>query len=271
MQLYRIGRFLIITLIIVSFFVIGHHTGILKPFESVITYITRPLHGFVFRVGTFISGEYKTIDQLSQENSELNTKLGEFTVNSALIQSLQDENADLKELLDFKDQSNSDIQVANVIGKSSDGFKNTRIINQGENNGIQEGYAVISGTGIIIGKIIDTTAYTSTLLLLSDNTSKIAATIQNSDKTIGVVNGNYNISMNMELIPQNESILVGDLVVTSGLETHIPKGLLIGEVDDVSFDSADLFQKAIIKPLVNYNKLDIVSVVIPTENNNEEI
>ena len=137
------------------------------------------------------------------------------------------------------------------------------IINIGSNAGVKEGLAVISEEGLFIGKIYDVNYDFSTVLLVTDNHSKVAASILNKDKTIGIIEGKYGLSCKMNLIPQNEEIQENDLLITSGLETNIPQGLVIGQVDRVENVEGDLFKSASIKLLLDLNKVKIVSVLTP--------
>ena len=90
----------------------------------------------------------------------------------------------------------------------------------------------------------------------------VAATVANSDQTTGIVRGERGLSLKMELIPQNEVISGGDVIITSGLETGTPRGLVIGTIDSVIKESRSPFQTAIIRSPVNFGNLDYVLVII---------
>jgi rod shape-determining protein MreC len=68
--------------------------------------------------------------------------------------------------------------------------------------------------------------------------------------------------MIMDMIPQNKVVKKGDLVATSGLGQEFPRGLLIGEVEEIDNSDNTLFQKARVKPLVNFQDLRIVFVIL---------
>ena len=69
--------------------------------------------------------------------------------------------------------------------------------------------------------------------------------------------------MEIDLIPIDKQIKSGDIVVTSGLENYIPRGLIIGEIENVETKPSDLFQKAIIKILTPFNNLRILTILKP--------
>jgi rod shape-determining protein MreC len=71
------------------------------------------------------------------------------------------------------------------------------------------------------------------------------------------------MTIKMNYIPQLEKISPGDMVISSGLERSIPRGLLIGKVTQVHNTSNGVWQTATIEPISNLDKLTIVSIIIP--------
>jgi rod shape-determining protein MreC len=64
---------------------------------------------------------------------------------------------------------------------------------------------------------------------------------------------------------------VGELVVTSGLGGKFPENLVIGRVVQVDRNEAELFQRAVVQPAVDFNALELVFVVTEFETVNTEI
>lgn len=113
----------------------------------------------------------------------------------------------------------------------------------------------------MIGTIAKIEKNISLVRLINDNQSKIAATILNRDNSLGVVEGGYGLSIRMNFIPRNETVLIGDKIITSGLEQTIPKGLLIGEVAVAENEAYQPFQQAVLTSATDLSKLFIVSVL----------
>jgi rod shape-determining protein MreC len=67
----------------------------------------------------------------------------------------------------------------------------------------------------------------------------------------------------MNFIPQSAEISLDDVVVTSGLEQYIPRGLIIGKIIEVTKDNNELWQNAVIESTVDSEDLVIVSVLLP--------
>ena len=170
---------------------------------------------------------------------------------------LKEENAGLRELMGFLERNDLSFLGAEVISKSSDALRNTIVINRGSKDGVAMNMPVITGGGFYIGKIRKVELNSSVVQLINDQYSKIAATVLNNNKSIGVVEGGFGLSLQMNFIPQNEDILVGNDVITSGLEAEIPYGLILGRVDIVEKEPYQPFQKAILSPYIDLNKIKI--------------
>lgn len=239
--------------------------GILTPVENIVLRAAIPV-GNVFHgvFGFFSDGYHKYLSRkdFEEENKRLRERIKELVVERAEINILQEENISLKKMLLFLQEENYKNVTARIIGKTAEGDISTIILNKGEQDGIKNNLPVIAESGIIIGKIIKVTPLTSTVLLLSDGSSKVAGMVQNNDKTIGVVKGGYGLGIRMELISQTETIETDEIVITSGLELEVPKGLLIGTVESIVKEPYAPFQTIVIKPLLNFEKLDFVSVIV---------
>jgi rod shape-determining protein MreC len=115
-----------------------------------------------------------------------------------------------------------------------------------------------------VGRISQVGPRTSTVQLLTDRDSAVAALLQTSRVT-GLVVGQPDGTLHMEYIPQEESIDVGDVVLTSGLGGFMPKGLVIGQVTEVQKMDYELFQTAIVRPAVDFSRLEMALVITAFE------
>ncbi|MSU75290.1 MAG: rod shape-determining protein MreC [Candidatus Magasanikbacteria bacterium] len=181
-------------------------------------------------------------------------------LNAKMIM-IKDENNHLREQLNFKKKTTFNLVTAHVIGRDASTLGHIIIIDRGGNDGIKFKAPVIVDNGFLIGTVIKVQPDIAHVLLLSDNQSKVAATILNRDRSAGVVEGGYGISLRLNLIPRNETVAVDDIVVSSGLDGFIPRGLLIGTVVEVENEAYKPFQQAVLTPETDLNKLTIVAVI----------
>lgn len=261
----RIG---LITIILAAAIALLGGFRVLEPLAGGITFLLRPLNGRVFSTSSWLGSFLRERDDrhaLDQANLLLQQTANALRQENADLQ-LQLEGASLLESeRAFLVDRNLDALPARVIGRSSDAVEQTLIVNQGERDGVATGLAVISTDGQLIGTIASTTPFTSLVLLLQDEASDVGAEVLNDTGATGVVRGDRGLSMTMSLIEQTQVITDGQTVITSGIESTIPRGLVIGLISSVSAVEGDLFQTATIASTIDPVRQSIVSIVRPGE------
>jgi len=247
-----------------------HFIGVLAPIESFIVSIFRPVLGGFYSVSSDLRVAYN--EQTDKRDlislvKQLEVKVNQLTAENAKLKVLEEENQILREYLKFPTNEKANYIISNIISRGGLGGSiqqyQSIIIDKGEKDGLFDGLAVVSSQGIIVGKVMAVKDHLSEVYLTTNPSCKLAATIQNQDKTSGIVQGELGLTIRMEFIPQTEEIKVGDIVITSGLEQNIPRGLIIGKVTQVTKESNELWQSAVIEPLVDLDELIIVSVLLP--------
>lgn len=260
------SRLLVIILIVVIFILLifFDRFGIIKPFKSIITAILKPVETPLVSLGAKIDdffNHFRSINKLEKENKSLKEDSEKLIVENNQLKTEIEEIKALEKEWEFVKKYNYSYVSGKVIGKDPDNLQ-ILILNKGENDGLKKGLPAITGDGILIGKIVEVEATTSKILLLTDSQSQVASLIQNSDKTEGLVKGEHGLSLKMELIPQDKEIKTGEWVVTSGSESYIPSGLVIGKIDQISKKPGDLFQAASVITATSYDNIQIITVII---------
>lgn len=202
---------------------------------------------------------------LKKENEELRQDINLLNAQIADLQMLSTENETLRKQIGFFSEKKYPYLISDVVGKINEDGQMFLLINKGADDGVKVGLPVVIDNGIFIGKIWKTEEKKSFVLLSFANRSHTAATLSDHLETDGVVNGERNISLKMELIPKNIEVKQGDLVTTSGLENSVPRGLIIGAVDQITASGNDLFQSCYLKVPYTVFTIEIVSVLLPYE------
>lgn len=252
----RKGRTVGLVIIIIGAIIGLHYLGWLTRTEIAVRGLIDQPTRFLYRLA---------IPKLGQANSSVTSPVGanqgdQCAPESASIQRLEEENNALRDQLHFLKISPTYVG-ADVIGRNIDPIGTTIVVNRGARDGILVGNPVIVGRGLIVGEVARVDATTSVVRLLSDNQSKIGATVSNHDKSLGIVEGGFGIAVRLNFIPQNEIVRPGDVVITSGLEANVPRGLSIGTVEVVEKNPQEPFQQAILKPLADLHALTVVSII----------
>ncbi|MBD3248260.1 rod shape-determining protein MreC [Candidatus Falkowbacteria bacterium] len=205
--------------------------------------------------------------ELSHKVKELENDRNALLVENARLKELEEENKELRSYLEFLDEKKYSYKMAHVIAigveASSEREEKSIVIDKGRSEGLYPGLGVVDSRGVLVGKLEKVEEKASRVVLTTNGSCKLAATIQNMERTIGIVSGEMGLTMSMELIPQDEEVEAGDLIVTSGLEDDIPRGLLIGEVSRVNSNNNEIWKSVVIEPLADFSDLIIVSVIIP--------
>ena len=120
---------------------------------------------------------------------------------------------------------------AKVIGGDSNQWYNSRIIDQGSDAGVTKDSAVICPEGVI-GRVVHTSRKSAVVQLITDSDSGVGVLLENS-RAQGVLRGEGKQTGPIEYIETNAKVIVGEKVLTSGLDQIYPKGLLVGYVASV--------------------------------------
>jgi rod shape-determining protein MreC len=99
------------------------------------------------------------------------------------------------------------------------------------------------------------------VILITDNISSIPARLGSSRATGIVRGGGLGGSMTMDWINQEAQIESGEVALTSGLGGKFPQDMVIGRIIETDRQEAELFQKAIVQPAVDFDSLEMVFVV----------
>lgn len=256
-----------IGLVIVVLLFFLQKINVLKKGEDAITVALKPVQTLFFDAAERIKNffvYFKDIKKLTEENESLKDSLAKLTSENLKLKNDITDSQLIKEGLAYVTQHNYQSVTAKIIGRISQGYSQVLLINKGESAGVKKGYPVVVNDGILVGKIIDTSSDVAKVLLLNDSQSQISAIVQNEARSPGVINGQYSLSLKMELIPQDQSLTKDQVVTTSGLEALIPSDIVIGTISEITKKEGELFQSATIKPATSYQNLRIVTIIIPS-------
>ena len=163
-----------------------------------------------------------------KENKELKDEKKILTKKIYEVDFLRTENAELKKLLDDKSSTSLNLITAKVILDKDSPFINSVIINKGSNAGIKKGMAVIDYANLV-GRIVEVNYLSSRVLLLKDLNSRIPVVIvpQNYHS---IMIGKSNDLPSLKFLPEDNKLISGEKIYTSGKDGVIQAGIPIGQV-----------------------------------------
>ena len=215
---------------------------------------------FVIKTTQGIFQKYIFLVHLQKENRLLQQRIVELQKDNHQLKEMALANERLQKLLQFQEGFPSSVIAAEVIGQDPSSWFKSITINKGEGDGVQKAMAVISPEGVV-GQILKTAPHHSTVLLITDYNSDVDAIIQRT-RAKAIVEGIGGNRCQLKYLLRTEEVVVGDIVITSGLSGIFPKGLMIGEIRKEEKLSHGIFQYAELAPSVDLAKLEEVLVIV---------
>lgn len=252
----------LISVLVLTLYIREGEAGPLHSVRSAVTSVTAPLRvagsviasplGTVSHAAADASASSETLTELQQQNAKLTAKVAELAEAQKTAERLQG-------LVDLKSSYNLQSKAARIIGNSGDAWTDTVTIDKGSTSGFAIGMPVCSSGGVI-GQIIEVSATTSTVRLLTDEQSGISAMIQ-STRAQGMLQGQADGTLRLSYVSADADVAVGDIVITSGLGGAFPKGLPLGTVSSVEKANNAVYYTIVVRALTSVENNEEVLVV----------
>ena len=197
---------------------------------------------------------------LRQRNAELETEVSRLQAQVVQLQNSVSEADALAALVNFsRSNPENSYTAASVIGRDPSPFLRYIILDKGSNEGLRRGMPVVTDQGLV-GRVDAVINSAARVQLITDTSSAVNIRLEKAKKEailIGTVSGD----LMLDLVPQDVPLEPGDLVLTSGLSGGFPADLIVGQILNARKRDSDLFQQAIIQPVVDFTKLKIVLII----------
>lgn len=235
-------------------------TGVMMPVQFAVDYPLR-----VVAWGHSLMSSKKT---LVDENMRLRYQQTVLEAQLQKFLALRNENSELKSLLSASSSAQMRSMAARILAVDTTSSRQIIVISKGSRDGVVRGQAVLDARGVM-GQVIDVGPLTSTVLLISDSKCAVPVLNQRTGERAIVVGTNYIGRLSLVNLPKTSSVVVGDLLVTSGLGEHYPEGYPVGFVEEVQNTSGEDFIKVLVSPVARLNRSRLVLLVWPEEKQNE--
>jgi rod shape-determining protein MreC len=244
-----------------------HQTNNLQPLESALLTVFAPIQQGLSYATDQVRGVGQTVYDLAElrrSNKDLQTQVDKLMIENVRLKEIESENKTLLALLNFVETNPAyEYMASRVVGRDPGNLLGYILIDAGHRSGVKPNMVVVTERGLV-GQIIEVSETSSKVLLITDPLSAVNAVVQSS-RTTGLARGEVGGRLQLDEIPQEASIERGDIVLTSGLGSTFPRGLVIGQVTDVMQQDVDMFQQAVLHPSVDFNKIEVVLVVTSFE------
>ena len=243
----------------------------LRPWETnktlplVLQEVTFPIARGWHATTSYISNFWRTyfdLRQAARENFELKSKLNSMQVRILDYDEQVQQTSRLRKLLGFAQHYDRKLVVAEVVGgKSTHAFKTLRVA-RGTRDGLRVGMPVVAADGVV-GRIVRASNAIADVQLLVDFDFNVDVILQRT-RVRGVLSGYAGDSCRLN-VQKGAEVRIGDTITTSGIVGGFPKGLPVGRVMRISYESDNVSQVIAVEPWVDYRRLEEVSILYETE------
>jgi rod shape-determining protein MreC len=211
----------------------------------------------------------KNLDQLEDENQRLQAENTELRATNQILRDLETENSKLRSALDYKKRSIFKLVPARVLSRDASSWWSTVKINRGFEDGLEPDQPVLTDVGLV-GKTTTVAKNDSIVLLVSDESCKVAAKVEGSNER-GILSGRRTgasggtTEMELNFLSKNANLQPGQRLYTEGVSKGtstgvFPSGIFLGTVK--SFQARPLDGQAIVEPAVDLSSVEDVFVVV---------
>lgn len=234
--------------------------------ESMVMELMTPVYSSVnWSMNKILSywDSYISLIDTRVENENLRRELQN---NRERIVSLQ-EKANSVERLEALIQQSSPIAQSilrtRVVRRSNSMLNATMLINSGADDGLVEGHGIATIDGAV-GQVVRVGPRIAKVITLHHPDSGIGALLEQS-RVQGVVSGTGKGTCIMRFVSRFDTVVLGETVVTSGLDNAFPKGVPIGRVIAIRRDPGEIFQTIEIIPVADLNTIEEIMVYMMSQ------
>jgi len=249
-----------VTHVLLAFYVAASASALSLPLaapvravKACVSYLFDPVPFYGSRAEERFSAVPSGIASLIATNIE-NRRLQEEAKRVPLLESrlgsLEKENARLREEMSLKPRSAGSSRWARVIERDPLNWYRALMIDAGRDDGVEVNAPVLAVHGGrlgAVGRIAETGAHWSKVLLLTNEASAVAAYVPGRGWE-GLVEGDGSERLRMNYLPLDAAFSIGDPVSTSATSATFPPDVAIGHV-------ARLLQQ---DPFLTFQSLEVV-------------
>ncbi len=229
---------------------------IVSPFQRAAGFVGESLGGF--------ARYFTHYDELREENEKLKKELSEQRRENYEANLYKSENEWLKDYLELKRINPSfDLVDAQVVGRETTNTRTVYTLDRGTSAGIGKNMPIITSDGVV-GHVVEVGLTWAKAVTISDGRSHVGVYCERSGE-IGLLSGDYALALDgkCEMIcsEADADVAVGDRILTSGIGSVYPEGLVVGVVSELRVDEYDRSLRITVEPFVELESVTGVMVV----------
>jgi rod shape-determining protein MreC len=192
--------------------------------------------------------------QLQQENQELRGRLGFLEEERVRFFGLERRLERLDEAVLYEPPVSGPVRAADVVHVDYGSWYQTLILYAGK-GGARRQQPVVTSEGLL-GRVVVVAGPFAKVQLITDRAASVGAMVERTRRQ-GVARGGREGMLEMDFVPLQADVVVGDRIVTAGIDGIFPRGLPVGRVTAVA-PGNELFHRIRVQPAVDFGRLDQV-------------
>jgi rod shape-determining protein MreC len=224
----------------------GATVGVLGPAARGVSSVEEGIGG--------IGKGLRTRKSLREENARLEQRVGELERELLRLQSLEGDFLRLGRAVRYARRRSDQLRVADVVYADYTSWLRSLLLYTGDMGAVRN-QPVVHERGLV-GRVVASGGAYAKVQLVTDRTSAVGAMLERTGRQ-GVIRGDGAAGLELDYVPLQADVLVGDRIVTAGIDGIYPRGIPIGAVRSVA-KGTQLFHRVEVVPLVDFGSLDHV-------------
>jgi rod shape-determining protein MreC len=250
------ARFLLLAIVCIALMLLDRrdqHLGRVRQALSMVVYPVRVVVDLPFSTWANLSDTFAEREAMIGENRQFRRERLETESRLQRLAALEAENARLRELLDSTARIGSRALVAEILAVDLDPYRQRFDLNRGLVDGVYVGQALIDAQGVV-GQVVRVGPLTSEAVLITDADHAVPVSVnRNGVRTIAVGTGDSS-RLRLPYLTNNADVMVGDLLISSGLGGVFPAGYPVGRVLDVQRRPDQAFAEILAEPVSSLDR-----------------
>lgn len=250
------SQFAVVLVISIAMMMVDSLTSWLNGPRNVLSVALSPIQVLASvpsRISRYFTSTLTAEPDLQIAYDNLRNEYFKLKSETLLLRTLEEENRDLRALLDASERLQEKITLAELMDVNLDSYKHRVSIGRGLSDGVYLGQAVIDDQGVI-GQVTEVMPLSSVIVLITDPTHALPVQVERNGLRT-VVNGTGSVSsLSVPYLNQNSDIVIGDVLISSGMGGRFPNGYPVAIVSDVEVIDDEAFIRVIANPIAKLDR-----------------
>lgn len=253
---------LLLVVTVASFVTMGKNTWVGRQLESAVVMIQKPFAAAADGIGDFFYGMFQ-FRRVQEENEALKDQVADLRqqlLQQSLMASELSELRDLRELLNSNSLTEYEVVTTEVTALDNSRWFSTFTIGAGTKDGVHKNAIVVSREGLV-GRVLEVGPRWAKVISIINENNNVSFKVVRDLSVLGMVSGDGEGNLSGYLLNPEASVVVGDVLVTSGMELY-PDGIVIGQVSSVTVDEDTMLVNLTVEPAASFKNIQTVTVIL---------